>query len=148
MKLMVLFLGLTPFIALSSLGHCDDILSKNIAGSISGTTKISTLDVPLCQILVTQKPNYVHILWDAFPERAAIQAAGKSFSLKKAVLDLVLGPGLAAVPSSKTMKIDVTEFPERDDYGAPRWDKIQFLGRFEAKLVSGKWSIRKLPQNH
>ena len=115
-----------------------------VAGQdVTGTAMIAGIEVAKNQYLVTPKPGYVHLLWNAFPYQAAIKGAGKAFSFEAAATDLAKGPGLEASPKAKVFRVDLVEFPEKDNYGAPRWDKIQFLGKFEVTLKGKKWSIKK-----
>lgn len=133
--LLGLFLCAAPLAAAGPAG-------SDVGGAVTGTARVAGLDVPLDQVLVTPKPDHAHIIWDAFAERDAIRRAGKSFSLARAALDLAKGPGRAAAPKTSVFKVDIAEFPERDDYGAPRWDRMDFLGRYEVVRARGKWSVR------
>jgi len=114
-----------------------------VGGDLSGTVKVVGLYIPRNQILVTRKPDHVHILWDAFAERAAIKKAGKAFTLEAAALALVKTMGLAAAPNATLFKVDVAEFPVRDDYGAPRWDDISFLGYYTVTRSGKKWLVKR-----
>ena len=114
-----------------------------VGGDLSGTVQVGGLAVERSRILVTPKPGYVHLIWDAYADRAAIQAAGRAFHLQAAAVDLARTLGLQADPQATAFKVDVAEFPERDDYGAPRWDKLKFLGRFEIALKGKKWVAKK-----
>jgi hypothetical protein len=116
-----------------------------LGGDVTGTAQVAGLTVPLDEILITPKPDYVHIIWDSFADRAAIKDAGKSFSLNAAALALARGLGLAAGPKATLFKVDVAEFPVRDDYGAPRWDKVEFLGRYVVTRKGEKWMVKKRP---
>jgi hypothetical protein len=114
-----------------------------VGGHLTGTVKIAGVEVPRDQVLVTPKADHVHILWDAFAERGAIKQAGKVFSLDAAALALAKTMGHAAAPKATLFKVDVAEFPVRDDYGAPRWDDIRFLGHFVVTRVGKRWVVKK-----
>jgi hypothetical protein len=116
-----------------------------LGGDVTGTAQIAGLTVPLDQILATPKTGYVYIVWDSLAERAAIKRAGKAFSLAAAALDLAKTVGVLAGPAAGLFKVDVAEFPERDDYGAPRWDKMGFLSRFVVTRPHGHWVVNKRP---
>src|SRR5665213_942423 len=137
MKFLALMLAF--FMGGTALGAQD----MQVGGNVTGTVKVAGLDVPRNQIVVSPKAAYVHIIWDAFAERAAIKQAGKAFSLTAAALDLVKTEGLTASPRTVLFKVDVAEFPVRDDYGAPRLDKIEFLGRYVISRSGDKWVVKK-----
>ena len=111
--------------------------------AVTNTVKVAGIEVAHDQILITPKPGYVHMIWDAFPNHAAIQNAGKAFNFEAAALDLAKGPGLAASPGAKVFKVDIMELSEKDSYGNPQWDKVSFLGRFLLTLEDKKWLIKK-----
>ncbi|HXB96976.1 MAG TPA: hypothetical protein VNZ54_02930 [bacterium] len=116
---------------------------KGVGGFVTGTAMVAGMEIPMIQILVTPKPDYVHIIWDAFPQHDDIKAAGKAFTLEGAAMDLAKGPGLAAVPGATEFKVDVAEFPVRDEYDAPRWSDLRFLGRFVLTRHGKRWVVKK-----
>lgn len=134
--------ALTLILALFFAGSGLQAAQVGVGGDVSGTVKVGGLEVGRDQILVTPKKGYVHIIWDAYPSQAAIKAAGAAFKLETAAKDLATGLGVSADPKAKFVKVDIAEFPVRDDYGAPRWDKLAFLGRYEVKLKGKKWSVK------
>lgn len=120
--------------------HAEDM---QVGGDVTGTVRVAGLDVPLDQILVTPKPDYVHIIWDSYAEHDAIKQAGKAFRMTAAALALARTLGRTAEPKATLFKVDVAEFPVRDDYGAPRWDKVVFLGRYVVSWKGGHWVVTK-----
>lgn len=111
--------------------------------AVTNTVKVAGIEVAHDQILITPKTGYVHMIWDVFPKHAAIQTAGKKFNFEAAALDLVKGPGLASNPEAKVFKVDIMELSEKDSYGNPQWDKVQFLSRFQLTLKDKHWLIQK-----
>jgi hypothetical protein len=137
------FLALVLCLGGSAL-RADDV---QLGGAVTGTVQVSGLTVPLNEILVTPKADYVHIIWDSFADRAAIKEAGKAFSLNAVAVALARTLGRAAEPKATLFKVDVAEFPVRDNYGVPRWDKVEFLGRFVVSRKGDKWVVKKRPED-
>ena len=63
--------------------------------------------------------------------------------MAKALITQVLEP---RYPKARRFKVTLAEFPERDEYDAPRWDKIRVLGKYEAKVGGKKLSLTKLKE--
>lgn len=120
--------------------------AEPLGGDVTGTVKVSGLEIPRNEFSVAPRDAYIHVVWDSSADRGAIKAAGKSFSLPAAALDLARSAGVAGDSAKQEYKVDVVEFPERDDYGAPRWDKIVFVGRFVVTRNGKKWTVKKRPE--
>ena len=91
--------------------------------------RIGAAEVKAADCLFTPKPAYVHVILDLFPYREALKASG--LGLTQVAQALADGPVAAKHPKAKAVKVALVEYPERDDYGAPRWDKVVVLGKFE-----------------
>jgi hypothetical protein len=111
------------------------------ARPLTPTVSVEGLDVRLDDVIVKAKTGYAYLMWDAFPYRQAISAAAKVRGLDDAPYrDRVL-QGLAktllgrlAKRGVRKFKADAVEFPERDEYGAPRWASVRKLQHLEAEL--------------
>jgi len=108
--------------------------------AVTWTTQVLSLTVMKADILASKKQGYGHVLWDAFPVKEQLKA--EPLSLSAAAEALALGPGLAKMPEATRFKVDIVEFPERDDYGAPRWESIRVLAKFEVSKVGRAWQVK------
>ncbi len=112
---------------------------EEAAKPVTATVKAAFLEVRKSDFIVTRKETHLHLLWDAFPYAAQIKARAelkkkKASDLRKEVaLSLVQLTLKAGGEKPKAIKVDVVEFPERDEYGAPRWGSIKKLERFGVK---------------
>jgi hypothetical protein len=122
------------------LGSNPVLAAGSQAQQLTWTTQVLDLTVMKADILASKKQGYGHVLWDAFPLREELKA--KPVSLSAAAQALALGPGLAKMPEATRFKIDIVEFPERDDYGAPRWESIKVLGKFEVSKAGKAWLVK------
>jgi hypothetical protein len=116
-----------------------DGLGARIPGDVSATATVAVgpLAIKASDLMTTEKPGYIHLMADLFPYRADIKAAGDRAKPETLAKGLVRELGLKRFPQATHFKVVLAEFPERDEYDAPRWDKIQILGRFEV-TVQGK----------
>jgi hypothetical protein len=110
------------------------------------TAKIGGLEIQESNLIFTEKPDHIHVIVDAFPYRDAIKALGKAFSWLEFSKALAKDTLLRRYPKAQRAAIDVVEYPERDDYGAPRWDSVVRLGSFDAKRSGDKVSVRPRAQ--
>jgi hypothetical protein len=92
------------------------------------------LNVSLADVISTQKKGYVHVLIDVWPNAAKI-AEGKLSSLSSTVEAILSRSMVKKFPKAKDFKIDVVELPERDEYGAPRWELIRLKERYTATVM-------------
>jgi hypothetical protein len=106
---------------------------------ISETVQAEGLSLSARDLVFTDKKSYLHLLWDTFPSKAAIEATAASRGLpaselrKKMAVALLEQKGQGR-SKAKTAKVDVVEFPERDVYGDPVWGSVVKLDRFELPL--------------
>lgn len=115
------------------------------APMLTGTVQVGSLSIKAADVSLTLKPTYVHVLFDAFPYRDDLQVdTPRPKPLAPVVKALVEGFVLTRLPATKLVKVDVVEFPERDDYGAPRWDTVKRLGKFEVKISRRGLSVKRL----
>ena len=134
--LLLCLAGLLPHPALADGGA---------AAPVSGTAKGASLQIKAANLSLTQKAGYVYVLFDAFPYRDALKLdTPNPAPLEPVVKTIAAGPVLARWPATKLVKMDVVEFSEKDDYGAPRWDSIKRLGKFEVKIAKHKFSVKRL----
>jgi hypothetical protein len=110
---------------------------------VTPTVKAGNLTVKLSDVLLTPKPGYVHMLFDAYPYRDDIPKDGMDQVLKTIAKDLVKDPLLVKFPKTTKVKADMVQFSQRDDYGAPRWDSVTKLAHYEISLKKGKVKIDK-----
>lgn len=107
--------------------------------ALSETVQAEGLSLSARDLVFTDKKSYLHMLWDAFPSKAAIEAAASARGLavpelrKKMAAALLEQKGQGR-SKAKTAKVDVVEFPERDVYGDPVWASVVKLDRFELPL--------------
>ena len=103
--------------------------------ALTATVKAAGLVVKLSDLSISLKGDHVHLLFDAFPYRGQLQTdTAQARPLSPVVESLIAGPLLSRFPSAGLVKVDVVEFSQRDDYGAPRWDSIRRLAKFEASI--------------
>lgn len=102
------------------------------------TVKAGGADIVPADFIITRKKGYVHLLWDAFPYRGPAAP-----DVQAVVADLLAGPVAKKFPKAVKVKVDVVEFPDRDEYGAPRWESIRRVAAFQALKKGGKWKIGK-----
>lgn len=92
--------------------------------------KLAGLDVKSSDWTFTPKDGYVHAILDLIPYKEAMAKSGlKQEKLAQALLD---GPLAEKYPDAVKVKLVLLEYPERDNYGAPRWDKVKVVARYEA----------------
>jgi hypothetical protein len=119
--------------------------AANVSLSLTDTVKLGSLSIKAADVSLTQKTTYVHVLFDAFPYRDDLQLDSPvPKHLEPVVKALVVGFVLKRLPATKLVKVDVVEFTERDEYGAPRWDTIKLLAKFEVKIQRHRLSIKRL----
>jgi hypothetical protein len=106
------------------------------------TVQAGPLTVNLGDVLMKEKPEGAYLLWDAFPYRQSLKGKGEK-ALRDVVQGLVDGPLLARFPKASKVKADVVEYSERDNCGAPVWDKVTVLSRFEGKVVKKKARLKQ-----
>jgi hypothetical protein len=122
-----------------------DYEASAAAPLLTGTVEAGSLSIKAADVSLTLRPTYVHMLFDAFPYRDDLQVdSHKPKPLEPVVEALVQGFVLARLPGTKLVKVDVVEFTDRDSYGAPNWDVVKRLGRFEVKIRKHRISIKKL----
>jgi hypothetical protein len=96
--------------------------------------RIGGLEVAQVDLLLTKKKGYYHLLWDAFPYKTALKG-GDPAEKVPALLEWAF----ASKSDAKQLKLDIVEVPERDDYGAPRWETLKVIGQWEcARPAKGK----------
>jgi hypothetical protein len=121
------------------------IAAEDSATPAAGAAKGAALQIKPADLSLTQKAGYVYVLFDAFPYRDALKLdTPKPEPLEPVLRGLASGPVLSRWPATKLVKVDVVEFSERDDYGAPRWDSIKRLGKFEVRITKHKISVKRL----
>jgi hypothetical protein len=93
-------------------------------------------------IFATDKKDYVHVVMDLLPYKAAIATAGDS--AKPAALAQALVEKFLKVkyPKKNLYKIVLLEFLFRDSYGSPSWDKVNILARFEARRKGKAFELK------
>jgi hypothetical protein len=105
------------------------------------TVQVLGLEIRAADVVVSPKPGYAHLLWDVFPAREAVRAAAKARAQDEPVFRRAVALALAqalvpkAAPGRATVKVDVVEFPERDEYGEPRWSSVKKLQKFDLRLT-------------
>jgi hypothetical protein len=95
-------------------------------------------EIQAADVMVSKKPDHVHVLIDLFPYHDAFKAAGPA-DLKKLALSAAKGCAATKYPEAVSVKVDLAEFSERDSYGAPVWSSIKVLGKFEFTKKKGAW---------
>jgi hypothetical protein len=119
--------------------------AMNVALPLTYTLKVGSLSIKSADVSLTRRSTYVHVLFDAFPYRDALQMDSPNPKpLEPVVKALVKGFVLKSLPATKLAKVDVVELLDRDDYGAPRWDSVKWLGKYEVKITKHGLSIRLL----
>jgi hypothetical protein len=113
----------------------------------STSAQASTITVQICGLTVKQadinftpKKDYIFTIFDLFPYRD--QLAKTPVGLPKLAQGLADGFLLSKFPDTKKAKIVLLEYPDRDDYGAPRWDTVKVLARFSANLEPKGFQLR------
>jgi hypothetical protein len=96
-------------------------------------------------IMVSKKPDHVHVLVDLFPYHEALKAAGPA-DLRKLALKAATGCAASKYPDARDIKVDLAEFSERDSYGAPVWSSVKVLGKFEFAKKKGAWTPVKVKE--
>jgi hypothetical protein len=81
-------------------------------------------------VIVTPKEGYVHVLLDTDTLYGTFQGNGAHNTMALQALNLAQKYKFAE-GASDTVKLDVVHFKERDNYGAPQWDTLKRLARFE-----------------
>ena len=110
------------------------------AASATAKVKVGPLVWSTEDMSATDKGAYVYIMADLFPYRDALKAAGKAALPARLAVDLIRDHFSALFPKAPYFKVAVVEFPERDEYDAPRWDKIQVLGRFVVRKQGRRYN--------
>ena len=78
---------------------------------------------------VTEKADYVHILWNARDANAYLQGKEKNRRIAEAARQLVL---LVYPKGARDrMRVDIVFVRERDSYGMPKWDTLQRVAHLE-----------------
>jgi hypothetical protein len=119
------FLGTPPDL------KADMILSEY---KVTVTAKVAGMDIRESDLYFTPKPAYVHVIVDVFPNRDAIRARGNDFRWAEFVKLLATKVVFPRYVTATAAVIAVVELPERDDYGAARWDQINKLGIFDVAM--------------
>ncbi|HTB33401.1 MAG TPA: hypothetical protein VK842_00935 [bacterium] len=89
-------------------------------------------------IMVSKKPDHVHVLVDLFPYHDAMKTAGPK-DLDKLAFNAASGCAALKYPDAKSIKVDLAEFSERDSYGAPVWSSVKVLGKYQFAKKKGAW---------
>jgi hypothetical protein len=131
--------GLLLLLGLGSALRADDSTGQL---GLTSTVQIGGLEIQESNLIFTEKPDHIHVIVDAFPYRDAIKARGKAFSWLEFAKSLAKDTLLRRYPKAQRAVIDVVEYPQRDDYGAPRWDSVVRLGAFEAKRSADKVAVK------
>jgi hypothetical protein len=119
--------------------------ATNVSLPLTYALKVGSLTIKSADVSLTQKTTYVHVLFDAFPYRDALRLdSPEPATLDPVVKALVEGIVLKRLPATKEAKVDVVEFLDRDEYGAPRWDSVKWVGKYEVKITKGGLSVRRL----
>ncbi len=111
---------------------------------VTGTVKAGPLELSLDNVVFTQKTGYVHILFDAYPYADKIKSAGLK-SLAPVVDVLLMKEAPKRFPKEKHFKLFVIELSQRDDYGAPRWEKMVIKEEYLGDVKGGKVKVTKMP---
>ena len=78
---------------------------------------------------VTEKADYVHILWNARDADAYLQGKEKKSRIAEAARQLVL---LTYPKGARDrVRVDIVFVRERDQYGLPKWDTLQRVAHLE-----------------
>jgi hypothetical protein len=119
--------------------------AANVALPLTYTLKVGSLSIKSADVSLTMRDGYVHVLFDAFPYRNDLRVDTPSPKpLEPVVKALVKGFVLKRLPATKLAKVDVVELLDRDSYGAPRWDSVKWLGKYEVKISKHRLSVRLL----
>ena len=110
----------------------------------TGTVQAGPLTLSLDNVIFTQKQGYAHVLWDAYPSAKKIQDLGLA-NLSPVAAALLNRAGVL-FPREKEFKLDVVELPQRDDYGAPRWDQIVLKEKYKGHRKGKKIQVEPLSQ--
>jgi hypothetical protein len=98
--------------------------------------------------MVTEKPAYVHILWNARDAAAYLDGKDKKRRLAEAARQLVL---LQYPKGSRdSVRIDVVFVKDRDQYGLPKWDALQRVAHLEfsrSRLLAPDGAFRRVSGN-
>jgi hypothetical protein len=105
------------------------------------SVKLGAQQVNSNDLTFTQRPGYVHVMFNATPYLADIP--GGKDGLKPVVTELVKKEGLPNFPKEKLFKVDVADISARDDYGLPIWEKVKLIERFTAKVGKKGLSVAK-----
>jgi hypothetical protein len=139
-------------LALALWGHAvpawADGLSPGAAApaGLTATVAVGPLSLKESDLQASEKPDHVFLMADLFPYRDAIRAAGGKASPELLARGLVAQWLVPRYPRARRFKVTLVEFPERDEYDAPRWDKIKVLGKFEARMDGKKMKLTKLKE--
>lgn len=134
---MSLHILLTLLLALGAAGLRADGGAVLSASPTAGTDALPSewafggLKIPATDLVLTPKAGYVHVMVDLYPQKEALAALGKKAAPKALALALVRDALSPRFPKAPFFKVLFVEMPVRDEYNAPRWDKLVVVGRFE-----------------
>jgi hypothetical protein len=98
--------------------------------------------------MVTEKPAYVHILWNARDAEGYLEGKEKKRRLAEAARQLVLLRYPKGTRDS--VRIDVVFVKDRDQYGLPKWDTLQKIAHLEflrSRLLTSDGAFQRTSGN-
>lgn len=110
----------------------------------AATVDFGSLNVDEKHVLLTEKPEYIHVIFDAYPYRQKISELGKKFTLLRAAKELAQSYVFVKFPKARKAKIVIVEYAERDEYGSPVWEHVVKLGEFEAGKKGKSVTVKAL----
>lgn len=139
------------------------LLAANSSGATAGSTAAPPLTPPPSaavkgepawpvwfdkNTMVTEKPAYVHILWNARDAAGYLEGKEKKRRLAEAARQLVL---LRYPKGSRDgVRIDIVFVKDRDQYGLPKWDTLQKIAHLEflrSRLLTPDGAFRQASAN-
>lgn len=87
--------------------------------------------------MVTDKPDYVHVFWNAYGAREHLAEGDRSGRLGRAAVQLALSQ-VAGSTDKDSFKVDIVYVSEKDNYGKPRWDSLKKVAHLEFSLAAVK----------
>ena len=110
------------------------------ANALTQTVQVAGVSILQDDFVLTAGKGYVHILLDTYRSRSVLDSAEKRRALALGILNEQLGARFAKM---KKAKIDVVQFTERNNYGAPDWSSLIKQERYEgSKDKKGAWSLQ------
>ncbi len=121
-----------------------DGLDSTLGRSVTTTVKVGALNIRTNDMRATDKADYIYVMADLFPYRTSLPMGGKKPGLRKLATELISNHYGLLYPKASFFKVALVEFPERDEYDAPRWDKIKVLGTFKVWRRGRHWHVTEL----